>query len=509
MITGSTTPGVNVDVNDAPVSRAAQSQPASKAMIVINSLWGPANVVTTTSSFSDSARQFGPLDPNSRGLDFLYAYFNVFAGYLAQVVRVVGPAATLAHLTIKDRGVGAAQKDTVKVESKYFPGAGLDVLVTVEDDGAGFVKITERSVALNVKKVHRQVSMAAADIARVNQEAALIKLTDLASTNPAPTNLPSLTAETALAGGTDDFASLTDASYIGTDNGVTKTGLQCFNTEDYGTGTVALPGVTTEAARVALYAHAEAYRRLAAPDLATGLTKDDVVAVRVAHSSMFACLHWPNVRMLDFAGSGLEKIYPTSGFVAGAIAESEARIGVWQAPAGQFGRVRGAIGVELSAAGQPQVDDSTRGYLGDNQVNPIAPLNGDIKLYDDLVITDDSRVQMIHEIRVLNYLYYAIKASLQNLPFRTIDGSGRLFGEARRVVEQVCRELWNKGRGGLYGKTEAEAFRVVCDSSNNPPESLDRQELNVDVDVRISPTARRVNVSLNNRPITVDLKTLQ
>lgn len=508
MLKGTTTPGVSVNVNSAPVSRAAQAQSSATFMPVVNSPWGPANQPTPVSSFADYARQFGGLDANSRGGDALYAYFNIFLGFLALVVRVVGPAAARSSLTVKDRGVGPAEKDTLKFESKYFPGAGVDILVTVEADGANAVKITERSVFLNVVKVHRGVTVDAASIARVNNDAVLIKLTNMNSTNAAPTNLPVLTAETALAGGGDDFAGIDAARYIGTDAGGVQTGLQCFNTEDYGTGTVALPGVTTDAARVALYAHAEKFRRVAAADLPSGLTKEQAVAQRVLHSSMFAALHWPYVRFSDFMGSGLEKLYPTSGFLAGALAEAEARVGVWQAPAGEFGRIRGALGVELSAAGQPQVDESTRGYLGENQVNPVAVRNGEVKLYDALVISADSRVQMIHEIRTLNYLYYAIKRSLENLPFRTIDGSGRLFGEARRVVEQVCRELWDQGRGGLYGATEAEAFRVVCDASNNPAESLDRQELNVDVDVRISPTARRVNVNLDSRPLTVNLKTL-
>lgn len=508
-LTGTTTPGVNVRTNTAPVSRAAQRQSSAKFMAVVNSPWGPTNQPTTVSSFADYFRQFGGLNANSRGGDALYAYFNVFAGFYAQVVRVAGAAAALGSLTIQDRGVGVAQKNTLKIETKYYPGAGMDVLVTIEDDGAGAVKITERSALLGVTKVHRAVSIDAAVIARVNADAVLIKLTNMNSTNVAPTNLPALTAETALVGGTDDYAGITDATYIGADTGGVKTGLQCFNTEDYGTGTVALPGVTTDAARVALYAHAEKYRRVAVPDVAAGLTKDQVVTIRLAHSSMFAAMHWPLVRFTDFAGSGLEKVYNTSGFVAGAIAESEAAVGVWQAPANIFGIIHGALGVELSAAGQPQVDEATRGFLGENQVNPVAPLYGEVKLYDDLVITADPRVQMIHEIRVLNYLYYEIKRSLQNIPFRTIDASGRLFGEVRRVCEQICRELWDKGRGGLFGATEAEAFRVVCDFSNNPPESLDRQELNVDVDVKISPTARRVNVNLDNRPITVDLKTLQ
>src|SRR5437868_13763132 len=113
MITGQTTPGVNVHTNTAPVTRAAQLQASSKFMPVINSLWGPVHVPTTTSSFADSVRQFGPLDPNSRGMDALYAYFNVFQGYLAQVVRVKGPAAALASHTFTDRGLGIAHEDTL------------------------------------------------------------------------------------------------------------------------------------------------------------------------------------------------------------------------------------------------------------------------------------------------------------------------------------------------------------------------------------------------------------
>ena len=509
MLTGSTTPGVNVNVNSAPVSRAAQLQSSATFMPVVNSPWGPANRPTPITSFADYARQFGGLDVNSRGGDALYAFFNVMRGDRALVVRVVGPAAQFASLTVKDRGVGAAQKDAWKIESKDYPGDDTDILVTIEDDGAGFVKVTERSVRLKVVKTHRKVANDAASIARVNRDAVLIRLVDQNSTNAAPTNLPALTAETALAGGTDDAANITAATYIGTDDGTTKKGLHCFADEDYGTGTVALPGVTTESARVALYAHAEVFRRIAVPDLPQGYTKDQAVAARQAHSSTFGALYWPYVRYDDFMGSGLEKLYPASGFVAGAIAEAVTRVGVWQAPAGEFGRIRGARGVELSAAGQPQVDNSTRGYLGENQVNPIAVMRGEVKIYDALVITADPRVQMIHELAVLNYLYYAIKRSLENLTFRTIDGSGRLFGEARRVVEQLCRELWDEGRGGLYGATEEEAFRVVCDESNNPRESLDRQELNVDCDVLISPTNRRTNVNLNNQPLTVSLKTLQ
>ena len=63
--------------------------------------------------------------------------------------------------------------------------------------------------------------------------------------------------------------------------------------------------------------------------------------------------------------------------------------------------------------------------------------------------------------------------------------------------------------GALFGNTEKEAFIVVADSSNNPPEELDAQRVHVQWGVRISPTAEMVIINIDNVRLFQDLSVLQ
>ena len=451
-------------------------------------------------------RHFGGLHANSMLADALYIFFNLFGGSLAIVCRVVGAAAAAATATIKDRGVGAAQKDTLKIDAKY-PSSSVDVRYKIENGTkADTFKLTLRSVALGLQEIYDDLKVDAANLTLVNQKSKLAKLTNMNSTNAAPINLPAVTAEATLAGGTDDFAAINDARYIGTDTGTTRTGLQTFKSEEYGTGQVAIPGLTTAATHAALIAQAEAFKRLALLDEAAGASKTDVVATRALYGSNHAAIHWPRVDMYDFAGSGVRKIYPTSGFIAGACAKADREIGTHKAPAGYT--IPGAIDVARYPDGTPQTDEATRAYLNENEVNAITPLpEQGVKIYGERLMTGDNRVQMIHEIRTLNLIFYQLKKSYQSIPFAVVDGSGALFRQVKSLSEQYLRTLWKAG--ALYGATEQEAFIVICDASNNPPAELDQQRIHVQVGVKLSPTAEMVIVAVDNVPLTQSLAVLQ
>jgi len=62
--------------------------------------------------------------------------------------------------------------------------------------------------------------------------------------------------------------------------------------------------------------------------------------------------------------------------------------------------------------------------------------------------------------------------------------------------------------GAFYGATEQEAFVVTCDESNNPAEDLDLGIVKVQVGVKISPTAERIIVNIDNVPLSQDLSVL-
>ncbi|HEX8090893.1 MAG TPA: phage tail sheath subtilisin-like domain-containing protein, partial [Blastocatellia bacterium] len=426
LVVENTLPGVSVLINQAQVARPIKRQPTSTSFIVVYTPWGPVNVPRIITSWNDYAGQFGGFDANSFGDDFAHVFFNVFPGKQVWVNRVVGPAAAKATVTIKDRGVGAALKDTLRIDAKY-PSSRVDIRYKIEaGTQADTVKLTVRSIFLNRKERFDNFRMDAASIDNVNQKSKLVDFTNLNSTNAAPVNLPALTAEATLAGGDDDFAGVTAATYVGADDGTTKTGLQTFNDEYLGTGQVAIPGITDDTAHAALLAHGEKYHRLALLDPALGSDKQDLLDIREEIGTWYAALYWPWVEMLDFEGTGLKKFYPPSCFAAGACAKVDREIGTHKAPANV--QIPGALGVEKAFNGQSQTDDNTRELLNGKDINVITPLpEQGVKIYGARVLTGDRRVQMVHEIRMLNLFYYSAKIGYQWAVFQVVDPQGRLF----------------------------------------------------------------------------------
>ena len=506
-IVESTLPGVTAIINAGQVASPIAQQPTSTAFVVGYTPWGPVNVPTVVTSWADFVRQFGGYDVNSYLDDFLYTFFNLFPGKQAIVCRVVGGAKALGSLSLKDGAAGAGLS-TVRVDAKY-PSTRADIFVTVAvGTSANTFKLTVRSVFVEGGRTENWDNLTLADantLTNVNQKSKLIQLTDLASATAAPLNNPRVLAEAALAGGGDDFAGLVAGDYVGV-AGPPKTGLQAFNDEIYGTGQVAIPGMTTTAIHAALVAHAAAYHRLALLDPPLASAKSDVATIRGLYGTWYGAVYWPWVQCLAFDGSGVLKFYPPSGFAAGACAQVDRTIGFHKAPANIA--IPGAVDVERLSGGQPQVDDGVREYLNGKDVNVIAPLpNQGIKIYGARVMTGDRRVSFVHEIRVLNELYYAGKLGYQSQVFQVVDGNGRLFRDLVSSGQAFLRNLWQAG--ALYGKTEAAAFVVIADASNNPPDELSQGRVHVQWAVRISPTAEMIVLNIDNVPLIQDLSVLQ
>lgn len=498
-----TLPGVTVLINQGQVARPIEQQPTSTFFNVGYSVWGPVDVPRIVTSWADWVRQFGSFDANSHAANAAYIFFNVFPGKTCLQVRVVGPAAAKATLTLSDRD--ATPDPTLRVDAKY-PSSKVDISVQVEaGTEADTVKLTFRSTYLARREVFDNIRIDATSIDQINQKSKLVDAVNLNSPTAAPNNLPAIAAATPLAGGSDDFAGITAARYIGTDDGTTKTGLQAFKNEIYGTGQVAIPGITDTTVHAALVAHAETYHRLALLDPPLGSDKQDVIDIRTLYGTWYGALFWPWVEMLDFSGGGLVRFYPPSGFVAGACADVDRRIGPHKAPANI--QIRGALDVERASNGQPQIDDNTRDLLNGRDVSVITPLpEQGVKIYGERVMTADRRVQMVHEIRLLNLFYYSGKIGYQWAPFSVVDGQGRLFRDLRAGGKAFLKEFWEAG--ALFGKTEEEAFVVIADESNNPPEELDEQRVHVQWGVKLSPTAEQVILSIDNVRLFQDLSIL-
>jgi phage tail sheath protein FI len=519
LITGSGAPGVTAVVNTGFLGMPSQPESSDAFFVAGYLTWGPVNQARSITGLSGFTRQFGGLHPNSHAANAIHHFFQK-GGQRAVVCRVVGDDAAVGTLTINDRaGVPVA---TIRIDAKY-PSSVVDVRVTIEaGDEANTVKITARSVKLagsiprevfnNVKLTFTENELDAINTGSsklttlqfINDKSNLIRVTNLNSATVAPGNLPAMTAETVLAGGDDDFAGLTDASFIGTDDGDTKTGLQVFNSEDEGTGQVALPGVTTQAAHAALLAHAEAFKRFALLDLPFGTDKDAAVTARRLLGSPYGAIYWPWIQQLDFEGTGTKKYYPPSGAVAGIFARAEFEEGIHKAPANYT--LANVLDVERASNGSPQTDANTRALMNRNEINVITPLSEQgVKVYGARVLASFGRVTAVHQQRILNQIYYRLKKSYQSMPFAVLDAEGKLFREARSISEDYLRTLYRSGALTSTNGKEDGAFIVRCDLGNNPPETLDQNQLNVEVTVHLVGMAESITIKIDSVPLATSL----
>jgi uncharacterized protein len=411
----------------------------------------------------------------------------------------------VGSVTIEDQG--EAPQPTLEISAKY-PTTEVDISYSIQAGSQpNTFRFFVKSVDLAIAETYDNMVMGdPTSITTVNQKSNLVQITDLGSTNEAPANLPALTALSELPPGDDDFADITDASAIGTDDGNgTRTGLQCFNSEIFGDGQVAIPGFTSLAIMEALDAHANTYHRFAILDPPFGSDAQDLINIRENFGTWYSSIYWPWCLHESFDGSGLQLYYPPSAHAAGACAMADKTIGTQKAPANYV--VATCLGVELSANGQSQTDDNTRSLLNQQSINVITPLpEQGVRIYGARVMTIDTRVQMVHEIRLLNLFYYSGKQGYQYAVFAVVDGpNGRLFRDLIASGVAFLQPFWEAG--ALYGATQDDAFLVVSDASNNPPAALAAQQVTVQWAVAISPTAEQIILLIDNVPLTEALAT--
>lgn len=502
IVVENTKPGVTVLTNQSQVARPVERQPTSTAFVVGYTPWGRTNAPIIVTSWLEYVRECGAFDTNSYVDDFCYAFFNYFGGKQVVISRVVGSTAAKATISLVDRA--GAPVATLRVDAKYPSTLAIIYVDVAAGTQANTVKLTFRCPFLNMIESFDNVTLTQLALDDVNERSRLVKLTNLNSATAAPNNLPATGAFT-LANGSDNAAGVNDAALVGTydSNTGARTGLRIFDDETLGTGQVLIPGVTSSTVLNALIAHATQFHRLALLDTPLGLSPGGAKTFAVDYTGASAAMYYPWVEMRDFAEPTLKKLYPPSIFAAGACAQVDRTIGTHKAPANV--QIPNATDIEPAASGL--LTDAARETLNAAHINVIAPLPGQgIKLYGARVLSADARIQMVHEIRLMNLFYHSAKRAYEWAAFSVVDGNGRLFRDLRATGAAFLRNFWRAG--ALYGRTEEEAFVVVADASNNPPEELNAGRVHVQWGVKLSPTAEQIIVNIDNVPLFQDLSLL-
>ena len=173
---------------------------------------------------------------------------------------------------------------------------------------------------------------------------------------------------------------------------------------------------------------------------------------------------------------------PLNGDTAGLCANTDSVADPWFSPAGyNRGHVRGAI----KLAYNPK--NSERDQLYRKRINPVVnfPGQGVVLFGDKTALTKPSAFDRINVRRLFLVLEKAISIASKYQLFEFNDEFSR--AQFRNMVEPFLRDV--QGRRGIFD------FKVVCDSTNNTGEVIDRNEFIGDIYVK---PARSINfITLN------------
>ena len=173
---------------------------------------------------------------------------------------------------------------------------------------------------------------------------------------------------------------------------------------------------------------------------------------------------------------------PLNGDTAGLCANTDSVADPWFSPAGyNRGHVRGAI----KLAYNPKT--SERDQLYRKRINPVVnyPGQGVLLFGDKTALSKPSAFDRINVRRLFLVLEKAISIASKYQLFEFNDEFTR--AQFRNMVEPFLRDV--QGRRGIFD------FKVVCDSTNNTGEVIDRNEFIGDIYVK---PARSINfITLN------------
>lgn len=184
----------------------------------------------------------------------------------------------------------------------------------------------------------------------------------------------------------------------------------------------------------------------------------------------FTALYYPWVTVPGL--NGKHRTVPPCGHIAGVWARTDAERGVFKAPANQ--NLRGVL--ELPTL----LSDAQHGELNDLGVNCLRVLPGQGLLVWGARTRSKTRDwKYLNVRRLVCFLAESIRQSSTWAVFEPNDD--RLWASLRHAVSSFLTDQWRQG--ALLGRTPAEAFYVVCDSTNNTSATIDVGEVHCDIGV--------------------------
>lgn len=476
-------PGVNINILDVVPARSAPTDTGTW-FVCGTSDSGPLYPVLIQ-SLAQFVAVYGDRQTYSPLYDALDTFFHE-GGRRCYVSRIVGPAYVVGTKNLYDIA-GSTAGDVSLLASAIGPGSYSN-LISVEVL-AGVVSGFRIQVYYNgvIKETSGDLDTTATAVAWA-QYSNYIRL----SLGANSAENPRVQAAGAMAGGADDRASITNTQ---------RAAALALFSADLGPGQVSFPGDTSATSHATIETHCAAYKRCGVLDYVDTNTKATLVAAVGADraNGRWAAAFGP-WGVIPGIAQNTTRTVPYSAVQAGIIARNDVSLDANVAAAGENGQSFYCLSLS-----QPAFSDQDRQDLNDAGFNVAVVKYGGVRTFGYRSLTNpaiDPTWVGFGGSRLLMEIAWRGQAILDVFEFDEINL--RLFAKVKGQITSMLNEFYTLG--SLYGAVPGDAFLVVCDTTNNTPQTIADRQLNADVAVRISEMAEMITLNLTrvpvNRPIS-------
>jgi phage tail sheath protein FI len=196
-----------------------------------------------------------------------------------------------------------------------------------------------------------------------------------------------------------------------------------------------------------------------------------IIAVRMGMSTTYAALYWPRLKVAG--DSGVVDIDP-AGTVAGVMARTDTRRGVWKAPAGLEATMIGVRGLEY------RVSDRENGVTNPIAANTLRVFATGAVVWGARTMAGfDNSGEDDYKYVPVRRLALMIEESLyRGLKFAVFEPNDyRLWGQIRLAAGAFMHNLFRQG--AFQGAKASEAYQVLCDETTTTQNDINLGVVNV------------------------------
>jgi len=187
-----------------------------------------------------------------------------------------------------------------------------------------------------------------------------------------------------------------------------------------------------------------------------------------------AALYFPRIRQADATLGGQVGTFAASGMVAGVIARTDARHGVWKAPAGLDAVLDGAAGLSV------EMTDAENGVLNPLGINCLRsfPVHGRVVWGARTLRGADAAADEYKYVPVRRTALFIEESLYRGLAWVAFEPNDEpLWAQIRLTVGAFMHNLFRQG--AFQGQTPREAYLVKCDRETTTQSDIDLGVVNI------------------------------